>query len=48
VAGRARRLGARAALKEDQERPLPPVGVGHLAGEDRDPLAVWVGMIERN
>ena len=36
VARRARRLEARAALEEDQERPVAPVGVGDLAREHRD------------
>ena len=46
--GRARRLGARAALEEDQERPVEPVGIGDLAREDGDPLAVRAVVVERH
>jgi len=46
--GRARSLAARAALEEDEERPLATVGVGDLAREDGDPLAVRPGVVERD
>ena len=36
VAGGARRLAARPALQEDEQRAVAPVGVGDLAREDRD------------
>ena len=48
MARRARRLGPRAALEEDEERPLAPVGIGHLAGEDDDALAVGAVVVERD
>jgi hypothetical protein len=35
-------------LEEDEERPLASIRVGHLAGEDRDPLAVGARMVERD
>jgi hypothetical protein len=48
VAGGARRLEAGAALEEDEVRAVGPVGVGDLAGEDGDALAVGPGVIERD
>ena len=46
--GRARRLEPRPSLEEDQERPVEPVGVRHLAREDGDPLAVGPAVVERH
>jgi hypothetical protein len=45
---RARRLEPRAALEVDEERPVAPVGIGDLAREDRDALAVRAGVVERH
>ena len=39
---------ARAALEEDQERLLAPLRLGDLAREDRDLLAVRIGVVERD
>ena len=47
-AGRPGRLEAGPALQEQQERPVEPVGVGDLAGEDRDLRSARVGMVERD
>ena len=43
---RPRRLRARPALEVDEERPVAPVGVGHLARKHGDPLAARRGMVE--
>jgi hypothetical protein len=48
VPGRAGRLEARAALEVHEERPVAPVGIGDLAREDRDALAVGAGVVERD
>ena len=38
----------RAALEEDEKRPVPTLRVRDLAGEDRDLLAVAVGVVQRH
>ncbi len=48
MAARPRRLDAGTALQKDQKRPLGSVGVGDLAREDGDLLAVWPAVIEGN
>ena len=48
IARGARRLAARPALQEDEHRPVAPVGVGDLAREDGDPLAVRARVVQRD
>src|SRR5689334_24810451 len=48
MARRPRRLVPGAALEEDEERAVAPVRVGHLAGEDLDPRAVRLAVVERH
>lgn len=48
MARRPRRLGARPALEEHEERPVEAVGVGDLAREDRDALAAGARVVERD
>jgi hypothetical protein len=48
VGGRAWRLEAWAALQEHQERAVGPVGIGDLACEDGQPLAVGLAVVERD
>ena len=48
VAGRTRRLAAGPALQEDEHRAVASVGVGDLAREDGDPLAVRRRVVERD
>jgi hypothetical protein len=48
VARRALRLEPRAALQEDEERPVAAVGIGDLAGEHDDALAVGAVVVQRD
>ena len=44
----ARRLVAGPALQVQQQRPVEALGICDLAREDGDPLAVGVGVVERD